>query len=104
MSTEIPRNILKLTAALLKHQAELILGKDALGIAAQTLVDIGGEKTQAQIDSILGTKYGSQELLAAVQRADQYFQQTCKDRDLVGAISLGIGDLPGMQNILKDMP
>jgi hypothetical protein len=46
MPTELPKHIIKLAIALLKHQAENVLGKDAIGIAGDALVDIGGEKIQ----------------------------------------------------------
>ena len=44
-----------LTIALLKHQTETIFGTEALGIVADTLVDIAGENVQAKLEFVLNT-------------------------------------------------
>lgn len=82
MPAELPRNIIKLLVALLKHQAENVLGKDAIGIAGKTFVDIGGEKIQGKIDAILNTNEGAQKLVNAALRADSFFREKCADKDL----------------------
>jgi len=104
MPTDLPKNIIKLTIALLKHQAENVLGKDAISIAGDALVDIGGEKIQGKIDSILNTSEGAQKLIDAALRADAYFREKCTDRDLNQAFTMSVGDLPSVQLVLKDLP
>jgi hypothetical protein len=104
MPSELPKNIIKLIAALLKHQAKLWLGEEAVGIAGETLVEIGGEQLQQKVDAFLSTQEGSQELLKAIRRADHYFQKSCKDDELRQALSLSFGDLPAVQEALADLP
>jgi hypothetical protein len=104
MPSSLPKNIIKLTVALLKHQAELWLGEEAVGIAGDTLIDIGGEELQERIDKLIAGEEGAKELLAATQRADDYFQKNCRDETLKGALSLSFGDLPAVQNALGKLP
>jgi hypothetical protein len=42
LADKLSKNILKLTTALFKHQVELWLGKEFVGIAGKTVVDMGG--------------------------------------------------------------
>ena len=97
MPTDLPKNIIKLIIALLKHQAENVLGKEAIGIAGKTFVEIGGEKAQGQIDAILNTNEGTQKLLDAALRADAYFREKCTDQDLNQVFTMSMGDLPSIQ-------
>ena len=80
---QFAKNIIKLIVALLKHQAELWLGEEAVGIAGKTLVEIGGEELQEKIDKLIAGNEGAKELLDAAQRADDYFQKNCKDDVLI---------------------
>ncbi len=107
MPSDFPKNILKITAALLKHQATLWLGEEAVGIAGEKLIEIGGEKLQENLDQFITTESGSKELLKAIENADRYFQQECRKADLdalCGAFSLSFGNLPGVQHALKELP
>lgn len=90
--------------ALLRHQAENVLGKDAIGIAGDTLLDIGGEKVQGTIDAILNTNEGTQKLINAALHADSYFKEKCTDQDLRDAFTIPTGDLPSVQIMLKELP
>jgi len=101
---DIGKNLLKLTFALLKHQAKNIFGEEALGVAADTLIDIGGEKAQANLESMLGTQEGASKLLEAAQKADQLFREKCTDQELHEAFTIPMGDLPSVQQSLKDLP
>jgi hypothetical protein len=49
LTDKLGKRLLKLTTALFKHQVELWLGKEFVGIAGKTLVDMGGEELQGQI-------------------------------------------------------
>jgi|GEM_PF-541271 len=104
MPSDLPKNILKLLAALLKHQAELWLGEEAVGIAGKTLVEIGGETLQQKIDEFLDSDEGSAQLLAAAQRADSYFQRNCDDFTLRQHFTFHFGDLPTVQKALAELP
>jgi len=104
MPTDLPKTIIKLTVALLKHQVENIFGKDVIGIAGKILIDVGGEKTQGRIDSILITNEGSEKLIDAALRADDYFREKCEDQDLRDAFTLTIGDQPSVQTALRELP
>ena len=42
--SDIGKNLLKLTFALLKHQVKNVFGEESLGVAAETVIEIGGEK------------------------------------------------------------
>ena len=98
------KNLLKLIFALLKHQVKNIFGEEALGVAAETLVEIGGEETQARLESIFGTNVGAEKLLKAAQQAEECFQRKCKDQDLRGAFTLRIYDLPSLQKAISKLP
>lgn len=102
--TEIGNNLLKLILALLKHQVKKSVGEEALGIVAQTLVDIGGEKTQASIDSMLGTHEGIKKLLDVATKADACFREKCDDKDLLDAFTIPMGDLVSVQHALRELP
>jgi len=104
MPTDLPKSVIKLIIALLKHQAENVLGKEAIGIAGKTFVEIGGEKAQGQIDAILNTNEGTQKLVDAALRADAYFREKCTDQDLNQAFTMSMGDLPSIQLVLKNLP
>lgn len=104
MPTDVPKNIIKIIIALLKHQAENVLGKDAIGIAGDALVDIGGEKVQGKIDAILNTNEGTQKLIDAALHADSYFREKCKDQDLRDVFTIPMGNLPSIQIMLKELP
>lgn len=102
--TEIGNNLLKLILALLKHQVKKSVGEETLGIVAQTLVDIGGEKTQASIDSMLGTHEGIKKLLDVATKADACFREKCDDKDLLDAFTIPMGDLASVQHALRELP
>ncbi|MGB7876029.1 MAG: hypothetical protein WBL25_16730 [Anaerolineales bacterium] len=104
MPSSLPKNIIKLTVALLKHQAELWLGEEAVGIAGDTLIEIGGEELGEKIDKLIAGEEGAEELLAAAQRADDYFQKNCQDATLKGVFTLSFGDLPAVQKALGKLP
>jgi len=104
MPSSLPKNIIKLTAALLKHQAELWLGEEAVGIAGETLVEIGGDELQEKIKELIASNEGAKELLEAAKHADAYFQEHCSDLTLKGAMTLSFGDLPAVQEELKNLP
>ncbi len=104
MPSDLPKNITKLAAALLKHQAKLWLGEEVMDIAGDTLIEIGGDQLQEKIDSFLATQEGSRELLNAASRADAYFRQNCDDDELRQAFSLSFGDLPSVQEVVADLP
>ncbi|HIE57029.1 MAG TPA: hypothetical protein EYP88_02180, partial [Anaerolineales bacterium] len=107
MPSDLPKDMLKIASALLKHQATLWLGEEAVGIAAEKLIEIGGEKLQENLDHFTATESGNKKLLKAVEEADRYFQQECQKAglaDLSGAFSLSFGTLPGVQVALKELP
>jgi len=105
MPADWPHHIIRFAAALLKHQAELWLGKDAAGIAGQTLVDIGGEELQQKVDALLADRATAGKLLEAARRADAYFLKHCPDDALRQYFAnLSFGDLPSVQAALADLP
>jgi hypothetical protein len=101
---DIGKNILKLTFALLKNGAKQAFGEEALGIAAETLVEIGGDKAQASLEAVLGTKDGTLKLIESAQKADEYFRNKCEDNDLRQAFTLSMGNLPSIQAELAELP
>jgi hypothetical protein len=104
MPTELPKNIIKLIIAFLKHQAENLLGENAIAIAGDILIDFDGKEIYGKIDDILSTNEGTQKLLEAALRADTYFREKCTDQDLRGAFAMPVGDLPSVQEMLKTLP
>ena len=104
MATDLPKYLLKLIVALLKHQAETWLGKDTLGVAGQAIVEIGGEKAQEKIDEFLKNSDTAQQILKAAQKADSDFRGKCTNNDLRDALTIPLGDLPSIQSAIKDLP
>ncbi len=104
MPSDLPKNILKLMVALFKHQAELWLGEETVGLASKTLIEIGGDKFQQGIDRFLETKEVAEKLQAAARRAEEYFQSRCQDAHIQGALSFSFGDLPPVQEALGRLP
>ena len=100
MSPNLPKDILILVLALLKHQLELWLGREFVGIGATKLADIGGEKLQEFIEG----KEGPKELISAGKLADALFRERCTDEDLLGAFSIDFGDQKAIQASLKTLP
>jgi tetratricopeptide (TPR) repeat protein len=94
----------KFLIALLKHQAELLLGKDTLGIAAQTVIS---EEAQKRIDDWLKSDETAGKIWKAAQQAQIYLQDSknCPDADLRKLFGdVGVGDLPSVQAALIDLP
>ena len=104
MPADLSTNVVRIIIALIKHQAENVLGKDAIGMAGNALVDIGGEKIQGKIDAIFATNEGSRKLIDAALRADSYFREKCTDKDLREIFTMPMGDLPSTQAMLGDLP
>lgn len=100
----LPNMLLKLGIALAKHHIKNVIGDEALEIAASTLVDVGGEKVEAKIDSIFASKVGQKELLNAAQAADERFKEKCKDNDLHQLFMMDYGDLPSVQKAIASLP
>lgn len=100
MPSDISGLTVRLIVAVLKHQAENVLGKEAL--------DIAGDEIQQILDKTMQTPEGAKEVLAAAQRADSYFRKKCRtsniDIDLQGAFSIPWGDLPSIQIALTTLP
>jgi len=101
---DLGKNLLKLTIGLLKHQAKNIFGEEALEVAAETLVEIGGGKAQAGLESVLSTQEGSAKLLEAAKQADECFRKRCDDPYLRGAMTIPMGELPSVQQVLAELP
>ncbi len=101
---DLGKNLLKLILAFLKHQAKTFFGEDTVDIASETLIDIGGENIQASIESMLGTQEGTSKLLKAAQNADSCFRQKCEDADLRAALTIPMGDLPSVQDVIGELP
>ncbi|PIU90306.1 MAG: hypothetical protein COS63_03560, partial [Anaerolineae bacterium CG06_land_8_20_14_3_00_57_67] len=104
MPSDLPKNAIKFLVALLKHQAEQWLGEEAIGIAGETLVEIGGDELQQRLDTWLTKEETHVQLLQAAQRAGQYFNQHCPDDELKQAFSLHFGNLPSVQEALSEFP
>ncbi|MCS7010134.1 MAG: hypothetical protein NZL98_02030 [Anaerolineales bacterium] len=104
MPADLPKTLLKLLIALLKHQARTWLGEEAIGIAAQTLLD---EQLQTRLDAWLTQEETARRLLAAAEDARRWLQQArnCPDEDLRALFrDLPFGDLPAVQQALADLP
>ncbi len=106
MSTDLPRNALKLVMALLKHQTELWLGKETVGIAGTTLLEIGGETALEKVQQWLESDEVAKQLIDAAQSADDYLRDPrhCPDPTLHGIFTLGLGSLPSVQKTLLALP
>jgi hypothetical protein len=100
----LENDLIRLLFAILKHQAKNFFGEDALGIAAETLVEIGGEKVKASLESLLGTQEGGSRLLEATRNAETCFQQKCDDVDIRTAFTMPMGDLPSVQFAIRELP
>ena len=97
MSSDLPGTTIKFLVALLKHQAENLLGEQATDIAAGALF-------QQRLDDWLAKEETAAQLLQAAKHADEYFQSHCKDNKIKEAFTLGFGNLPSVQAALADLP
>jgi len=102
--SDIEKNLLKLTFAIIKHQVKKEFGEEAIGVASEMMVEIGGDKVQASLESVLGAKDGVAKLLVAAQKADEYFRSKCEDNDLRQAFTISMGNLPSVQAELANLP
>ena len=99
MPTNLPKTTVKFLVALLKHQAENLLGKDAAGIL--------GDDVQEKIDDWLKSEKTEKDLLKSAQQAQIYLQdeRNCPDKDLRYFFrDIGFGDLPAVQEALAELP
>lgn len=99
MPTNLPKATVKFLIALLKHQAENLLGKDAAGIL--------GDDVQQKIDDWLKSEKTEKDLLKAAQQAQIFLQdrRNCPDDDLRYFFrDVGFGDLPAVQEALAELP
>ena len=100
----LPHTFIKFLTALLKHQARRWLGEEALGIAAETLLD---EPLQARLEAWLTQAETQRHLLQAAQTAQAWLQDpaNCPDADLRALFrDLPFGDLPSVQAALAELP
>src|SRR5919199_6717025 len=104
MPTDAPHTALKIALAVAKHHVKKLVGDEAWELVGQEVVDAGGEQVTARLDAILGSREGAARLVEAGQKAGECFRQRCQDPDLLGAFSLSWGDLPSVQQALKDLP
>ncbi|MBI5935658.1 MAG: tetratricopeptide repeat protein [Chloroflexi bacterium] len=99
MPTNLLNTTVKFLVALLKHQAENLLGKDAAGIL--------GDDVQEKIDDWLKSEKTEKDLLKAAQQAQIYLQdeRNCPNKDLRYFFrDVGFGDLPTVQEALAELP
>jgi len=104
MPSQLPRYIIRLTAAFLKHQARTWLGEETMDAAGNTLADIGADTFTARVDAWLQEEETRQRLLEVARQADEYFRKHCDDPALVQAFTLDFGTLPSVQGALADLP
>ena len=102
MPPNLPKTTVKFLVALLKNQAKVWLGEDAVGIATQTLL----VNLQKQLDDWLKSdEFG--EAFVASEQAQIYLQdpQNCPDNGLRHLFrDITFGDLPSVQKALTDLP
>lgn len=99
MPTDLPKTSVKFLIALLKHQAENLVGKDAAGIL--------GDDVQSRLDDWLKADKTAKDLLHAAEQTQIYLQDelNCPDRDLRHLFrDISFGDLPTVQSALTDLP
>ena len=104
MPTDLSRHILRLIAALLKHQARQWLGEAFMDAAGDVLADLGAERVEEALNRWLEEKETAAQLLQAARRADAYFLQHCDDPALRQAFTLNFGALPSVQAALAELP
>jgi hypothetical protein len=104
MATELPRYLIRLLVALLRHQARTWLGEEFMEAAGDVLAEIGGEELQRGLDEWLRAPLVADQLLQAARRAEAYVQENCPDPALRGALTLRFADLPAVQAALADLP
>ena len=104
MATELPRYLIRLLVALLRHQARAWLGEEFMEAAGDALVEIGGEELKRGLEGWLRAPQTAGQLLEAARRAEEYVQAHCPDPALRGALTLRFADLPAVQAALADLP
>ena len=104
MGTELPRHLIRLLVALVRHQARAWLGEEFMEAAGDALAEIGGEELQRGLEGWLRAPQTADQLLEAARRAEAYVQSHCPDPALRGALTLRFADLPAVQAALADLP
>ena len=104
MSDTLPKTLFQFLIALLKHQAKQWLGEEAIGLAAETLLD---QEVQTRLDKWLTEEETARHLLQAAESAQRWLQEprNCPDDELRRLFrDLSFGDLPAVQQALADLP
>jgi len=104
LSSDLLKNIFVLSAALLQYQLENKLGKETIGIAEQTLVNIGDEKVVGKLYKILATRIGAKKLMDSILSTNKHFHGKCSNDDLCDAFTMPAYDLLSLQAALNDLP
>ncbi len=105
MPNTLRKDVIRLLAALLKHQAQRWLGEEFIDRAGDVLADLGAERLEAQLDRWLGEEGTAQQLVEAARRAEAHVLRHCTDQDLRGLFSnLDYGTLPEVQQALRALP
>ena len=108
MPSDLPKDLLKLTLALLKSPAKQWMGEELYDTVGNALLSVGGEEAQQKLDEFLLSIEGTKELEKVAQDADLYFQENCKDAALRKAFSqaggLTFGNLESVQKALQTLP
>jgi WD40 repeat protein len=104
MTNSLPKGVFTLSIALLQETLENKVGKRAIGVAEQTIFNIGGERVTGKLNKILGTCIGAKQLWDFIWAANERFHSACINGDLCDAFTLPESDLLSIQAALNDLP
>jgi tetratricopeptide (TPR) repeat protein len=86
----LPRTLLKLAAAIIKHQIKQRFGEEGLAIALSALSEVAGDELTDKLRSYYQNQEEAQKVLEAFKQADECFKRMCE----VDALRQAIHELP----------
>ena len=79
MPSQLPKDILKLAAELIKHQAKKQLGDGFIDVLSKQLVDYAGDNAHEKVNGWLESGENAEKILSAFQDADKGFRDQGDD-------------------------
>jgi|SRR5579859_682065 len=101
---QLGRDLVKLAAALVKHQAKVHLGDEAVGILAQEGTTIIGDRVAAKIAGLIDDSDKARSILAAFEIADQCFSAQGSDDLKAAIVAMPLAGLPSLELLARKLP
>jgi hypothetical protein len=102
---DLPKTLLKLSAAVIEHQAKKNLGEEATSLLVNVLAEYAGEKTLDKLVEFVQQGDRAQKLIEAFKEADKCFAKQCGDEMLKQAIAMTpLAEIPSLEKLAAALP